>query len=81
MQKFSSLLGLGNACISHVSKNEAKGSELFDPRVGRGRKLAGKRVFSWPVHDASTPGQLPSGESEDGLRVGSEWWDYVCSTG
>lgn len=39
------LLGLGNVRICHVSKNTAKGSVLFDPRVGRGRKLTHKRAF------------------------------------
>lgn len=42
-------LGLGNG-ISHVSM--AKGSLVLDPRVGRGKKLACRRVFVCPVGDA-----------------------------
>lgn len=48
------LSGPDNACIFHVSKNKVKGSVLFDPRVGRGRKLAHRRVFLCFVCDVFT---------------------------
>lgn len=59
------LLGLGNAHISHVSKNKAKGSVLFDPRVGRG-KLAHKRVF-YVLSVMYSP--LPNSHPQDGVNI------------